>query len=49
METELLASLTNLRDTALIILALLPGIAVALFVLKAWMETPAASPRRRVG
>lgn len=34
METELLTALTNLRDTALTIIILLPAIGIGLFLLK---------------
>jgi type III secretory pathway component EscS len=47
MELELVTALTNLRDTALTIAVLLPAVGVALFALKAWMETDSAGPRRR--
>jgi hypothetical protein len=38
MELELATTLANMRDTALTIVALMPGIAVGLFALKAFLK-----------
>jgi uncharacterized membrane protein YdfJ with MMPL/SSD domain len=49
MEAELINAFGQLKDTALSILIIMPGIAVGLFALNAWMETDSAGPRRRRG